>query len=462
MIQVIMKLGYTIILALCLIACKSHSQDTHVRVSDALNKYVNANFIGFVDSTLASKYPFIKFEKNHYQFYTENSPNFEKLFYDIQQMVRYKDRKLNFYHIGGSHIQADIYSNMMREQLLSYWPGLPGERGLIFPFDLAGTNNPWNYGFSSPNKWKGYRSTVHRPDSVFYGVMGMALSNTDSISSVTFNYKKTTVTPPIDHVRIYHNKGKMPFQVVFDEETSPVLRQTHNEALGYTDTYFKKEVKSFTVSFERFSDSLLLADTITSKTLFLYGFHLMNKRPGISYSTIGVNGAGLYTYLDNIYFEEQLMENPPDFMAFSVGTNDANTTYARFRPEIFRKNLESMMEKVYATNPNCAILLTVPNDAFYMKKTLNRNVARERDMIIELAKKYQLPVWDFYGMMGELGSSKIWNKYGLMRADLVHFTAEGYKLKGNMFFESFLKWLEQMELRQQTTLIKRTPNATHN
>jgi hypothetical protein len=38
-----------------------------------------------------------------------------------------------------------------------------------------------------------------------------------------------------------------------------------------------------------------------------------------------------------------------------------------------------------------------------------------------------------------------------MRGDLVHFTASGYRLKGDMFFEAFLKWLDQMESRQRNS-----------
>ena len=453
MMRMIMRILYSLTIVLSFISCKTHSQDLPNQNVNALNKYVNVNFIGIVDSSLAKKYPFIHFERNHYQFYTYDSPNFEKLFYDIQQMVKYKDRKLNFYHIGGSHIQADIYSNYMREQLQAYWgKDLGGERGLVFPFNLAGTNNPSNYSFHSSNKWIGYRSVVNRPDSVYYGLMGMAISCKDSLIDIGFSYKKTTSKPPIDHVRIYHNKGTLPYAIQFDTLTSPVLRQTTNEELGYTETYFTKEVQSFDVQFTRISDTLL-PDSI-SKTLFLYGFHLMNKRPGISYSSIGVNGAGLYTYLDNVNFAEQLNEFPPDFMAFSVGTNDANTTFNGFSPQTFRRNLENVMQHAMKANPNCAILLTVPNDAYYQKKYLNKNVAREREMIIELAKKYQLPVWDMYGIMGELGSSKTWQKFGLLRSDLVHFTPVGYQLKGEMFFEAFLKWLEQMELRREATLIR--------
>ena len=70
-------------------------------------------------------------------------------------------------------------------------------------------------------------------------------------------------------------------------------------------------------------------------------------------------------------------------------------------------------------------------------------------MVLQLAKKYQAAVWDMYGIMGELGACKIWKKYRLMRYDLVHFTAAGYTLKGDMFAESFVKWLEQMDLRDK-------------
>ena len=79
---------------------------------------------------------------------------------------------------------------------------------------------------------------------------------------------------------------------------------------------------------------------------------------------------------------------------------------------------------------------------------MNKNVAREREMIIQLARKYEAAVWDMYGIMGELGAAKTWSRAGLMKSDLVHFTANGYRLKGDMFYESFLKWIEQMELRK--------------
>ena len=104
------------------------------------------------------------------------------------------------------------------------------------------------------------------------------------------------------------------------------------------------------------------------------------------------------------------------------------------------------MQIVLRANPNCALLLTVPNDSYYHRKYLNKNIAKERIVIIELAEQYKMAVWDLYGLMGELGSSKVWRDNSLMRGDMVHFTSVGYHLKGDLYIDGFLKYLEQMEI----------------
>lgn len=436
----IMHVVGVLLLVCTMISCSTHGQDS-LQTPVSLNNYQSPVFMGVVDSTLSEKYPFIHFEKNYFRFYTERSTNFEKLFFNLQQMIQFGDRKLNFYHIGGSHLQADIYTHEMRTYLQTSWEGLKGERGIIFPFDLAKTNNPWNYEFSSPNDWTSYRSPVNHNDTLEYGVLGAIVECPDSLIQINFRYDKTKVKPGFDRIRIYHNRGKLPYEFNFGGDEIYVLRKQTNPIIGYTDVQFTDQLESFEMYMSR--------DTIMDYKLQLLGFQLSNSEPGISYNTIGVNGAGLYTYLDCKLFEEQLKQLPPDFFAFSVGTNDANVPYSKFRPEIYRANLDSMMSIVTRANPNCAILLTVPNDSYYRRRYLNKNVAREREMIIQLAKKHEAAVWDFYGIMGELGSSKVWNRNRLMRKDLVHFTANGYRLKGDMFIEAFLKWIEQMELRQK-------------
>ncbi len=431
---------YIVVVFSLLIACSSQSQVETIRQKTPLDTYTYPLF-QHLDTNLKHQYPFIRFESNDFRFYSAQSPNWEHLFQDFRNMINEKNCKLNFYHIGGSHLQADVYTHDIRTYLQTHWLGIPGERGLVFPFDLAHTNNPWNYEFHSRNHWTAHRSVnFHRPEGIEFGLMGAVVETADSIVEISFNYDKTDVKPGFTRLRVYHNKGVFPYELNFGQDEILIVNKFRNETLGYTETVFTDPVDTFNLQFTKLID--------VPYKLQLYGVQLSNAAPGISYTTIGINGAGLYTYIANKNFEEQLRESPPDFFAFSVGTNDANVPYASFDPEVYKRNLETMIGKVLAANPDCAILLTVPNDAGYKKKYLNKNIARQREVIIELAKKYQCPVWDLYGIMGELGSSRIWKAHGLMRADLVHFTAPGYHLKADLFIDAFEKWLEQMSKRK--------------
>jgi lysophospholipase L1-like esterase len=248
---------------------------------------------------------------------------------------------------------------------------------------------------------------------------------------LSFRHDKTIVKPPYSQLRIYHNKGKIPFDLNFGEDELLVERVEQDTIHGFTTIFFVDNVQELDLQFMRNQQEPF--------ALQLDGFQFMNNDPGISYTSIGVNGAGLYTYLENKNFEEQLSLYPPDFFAFSVGTNDANVPASQFDPLKYKSNLEKMIQKVLRANPKCAILLTVPNDSYFHKTQLNYNIAKQRTVIQELAAQYELAVWDLYGIMGELGASKIWQRNGLMQNDLVHFTPAGYHLKGSLLIDAFLK-----------------------
>ena len=391
-----------------------------------------------IDTSLKSKYPFVQFQVNNYRFHTEESPNFQKLYDKLNAIAEKKEGKLNMYHIGGSHLQADIYTHDVRTYLQTEWDGASGERGWVFPFDLAKTNNPGNYEFSSPNYWKPYRSVVHKPSkyNVDYGLLGALITCDDTVITIKYKHDRTTVKPPFNHIRMYHNKGEFPYWMHFGGHEILVLKTEHNPEIGATDIYFTDPIDTFNLQFRRTG--------YYAPELEIYGFVLMNDDPGISYTSIGINGAGLYTYLANHRFEEQLKSYPPDFFAFSVGTNDGNVPYAKFNPQVYKNNLDKMMQLVLRANPDCAILLTVPNDSYYRRRYLNKNIARERDVIEELAVEYEMAVWDMYGIMGGLGSSRTWKNNKLMRTDLIHFTHTGYHFKGDLYYDAFLKYMDVM------------------
>ncbi len=393
-----------------------------------------------LDSSVQTNYSFIDLKKNHFEFKTASSPSFER-FYRLFRQIQEKDSgKLNVYHIGGSHIQADAYSNVVRERLQSYSRN-SGERGLIFPHNLAGSNNPGNYRISSPNKFEGKRIVGTSGKEIDLGLMGAAIVNSDdSVVNLVFRYRNANQQPCFNEVTFLRNKGEWTYDLNFGNDEILIESIKHIDSLGYTKVKFAEFLDSLDIQFN---------SRLRRNELELYGLGLHNSvDAGISYTSIGINGAGLYSYLAAPNFKEQLQLYPPDLFIFSVGTNDANVPYEKFNPQLYKSNLEKLMQIVLAANPNCALLLTVPNDAYYKKKLLNRNIAREREVIMELTEQYQMAVWDFYGVMGELGSSKTWMNNGLMGSDLVHFTSRGYQLKGQLLMDAFLKFFKQFEQLQ--------------
>ncbi len=435
----VLVIVYSLLASGIILAQDSLSTNTLINSpDDSLSNYHFHDFRD-MDTSMRSVYPFVVYEKNNYRFHSKDSPNFETLYKKLIHMIDKQEGKLNMYHIGGSHLQADIYTHDVRTYMQTRWEGLTGERGWVFPFDLAKTNNPGNYEFSSPNRWTPYRSVVHKPRKINfdYGILGAAVTCADSIITIRFKHDRTTVKPPMTHLRIFHNKGEFPYWMHFGKDELLVERTEHDPDLGCTDIFFTDPIDTFNLQFARTGGY--------APELEIYGFLMMNDRPGISYTAIGINGAGLYTYLDNVRFEEQLKSYPPDFFAYSVGTNDGNVPYAKFDPQVYKRNLEKMMQMALRANPDCALLLTVPNDSYYRRKYLNKNIARERDVIEELAAEYDMAVWDMYGIMGGLGSSRTWKNNKLMRSDLIHFTSVGYHFKGDLYIDAFLKYMDQME-----------------
>lgn len=390
-----------------------------------------------VDYAVENDYSFINLSANSFQFATERSPLFEQFYRRLMEIKLNGKGKLNIYHIGGSHIQADMYSNVVREKLSRYVES-DGERGLIFPHNLANSNNPSNYRITSNGRFESQRIVGSADRNLDLGLFGVGMAGiVDTSIQMQFKYRTATHQPCFDEVAFLRNKGEWPFEMNFGEDEILVETIEQNDSLGWTKVKFCDPLDSLDVQFNA---------KIARSRMEFYGIGLFNSyEAGISYTSIGVNGAGLYSYLAAPNFEEQLKLYPPDFFIFSVGTNDANVPYDKFSPQKYKDNLEKMMKIVWRANPNCAILLTVPNDAYYRKKNLNRNIAREREVIWQLCQQYELPMWDFYGVMGELGSSKTWMTHGLMQSDLVHFTAKGYQLKGNLLMDAFLKYFKQFE-----------------
>ena len=392
---------------------------------------------GYPDRELMKAYyPFVHLENNRLVMPARTDRNFVRFMKRLEQ----GQGKLRIYHFGGSHIQGGIWPQDLRLAFRRYFDSLPGERGWIFPFNLAHTNNPFDYRMESGANWNAYRSSWQRAGRIpyTYGLSGYIITTADTVVDMRFRQRDSSHHFVITRLVILHNRGEVPYDL--ELVSPPSLRTTIKDLdQGVTTLSWEQPVDSFHIRWTR------KPDAGTDDSLHIYGFILENDLPGISYSGIGVNGAGTYTYLEAGYFERDLALYPPDLAIISLGTNDANIPYKKFKPEVFRRRLEHFIEKIKKTNPQAAIVLTVPNDAYYRRRYPNANVARVRRIILETGRRYGYPVWDLYAIMGGRGSSRTWMKNGLMKRDLIHFTREGYHLISDLLFQAILTSIPENE-----------------
>ncbi|QDO94015.1 hypothetical protein FNB79_08475 [Formosa sediminum] len=390
----------------------------------------------------------INFKANEFK-YASESPYFKKLFNDLDSIYTGKKQKLHVFHIGGSHIQADIYSNKIRTYLQNLNEVSMGQRGFVFPFHLAHTNNPSNYKIEADNSlWQGYRSSV-RKDSVAWGLSGVSAAfrgNEDEIY-VKPNYRNQTKKPStFNSFRVFYNTWMEDYDI---EISNPLL--VVSDTINYDGMY--KEFR-----FNRTVDSVALHLKIkdpscVSPEFLLMGMEFLNDDLGIEYTSIGVNGASFKWYKRAAYFEKQLMLYKPDFFIISIGTNDAYMPESEFDAEEFRAYYESFIQMIQRANPQCAILLTVPNDDYYKKSYPNPNTAIQQRIILELAWKYRMAAWDLYSIMGGLGSSNNWYKAKLMPIDRIHFTQLGYSLKADLFITALVDAWAESTGKDKTVLL---------
>jgi len=373
------------------------------------------------------KYPFIKYESNRIDF-PADSNTFNIVLGKLNNLIIKGKGKLEILQIGGSHIQADIYSNVARYRLQNFYPGLNGGRGFVFPYSVAKTNNPVNLKVKSTGSWKGVRNVQKKNNLKTLGLAGISISTEDSVASVKMYSYKSYHQYDFNRVKLFYRMDSLNYSIQIAD--SSIIDSVYTDSLlQYTEYFLNRYLDTLEIKISR-------TDTIKRPFVF-YGATMETDDPGVVYHSIGINGASIPSFLRCQLFEQQLKVISPDLVILSLGTNDA---YGKtFSKEVYFNNYDTLIQRIISANPSVAIMITVPNDDYLYKRYPNRFTAEQEEVIYELAKKYNAAVWDLYKIMGGFNSSQIWYDYHLMKYDRIHFTKEGYILKGDLFFNAILR-----------------------
>lgn len=133
----------------------------------------------------------------------------------------------------------------------------------------------------------------------------------------------------------------------------------------------------------------------------------------------------------------------PDLVIFNIGVNDAFGS--TFDSIAFKNNYLKLVNNIKSVNPNCGFIFVTNNDTWKKARKsyyVNPTGPQVQDVMYRLADLTGGAVWDQFSIMGGLRSMDTWRKKGLAQKDRVHFTAAGYNLIGDLFYEALIRELK--------------------
>lgn len=388
----------------------------HLNAQQARVKIDNLDFANFAADTL---------------YFSSDTSLLVPFFHKYDSVLKTHEGNISILHIGGSHVQAGTMSHRIRKNILLNYNDVNASRGFIFPYSAAKKcNNPADYRVYKTGNYTLIRNVYKTHDKPL-GVGGIAVYTSDSLAEIKikmndkqleFVTTKITLLGASDH-----------------GNTTPVLDIDSTE---YLPSSVDTALRRYVYEIPAIRDSFIIRIVCdTAETFTINGILLENDNSGITFHSIGVNGAAVPSYLRCVNFEQDLELIHPDLVIFGIGINDASTD--KFDTTEFQNNYLKLIEKFKHINPDCAFIFITNNDSYKKiargKYAVNKNGATARKVFYNLAELTAGGVWDQFDIMGGLKSMEKWRVAKLAQYDRVHFTIAGYNLIGDLFYNAFMQ-----------------------
>ncbi|HVI45487.1 MAG TPA: GDSL-type esterase/lipase family protein [Chitinophaga sp.] len=362
-------------------------------------------------------------------------------------------------HLGDSHVQAG-YFPFATGALLQQRFGSAG-RGFVFPYNVAGTNGPEDYRWSSTVPWRSER-LVDRYKPPVLGPGAIAINTMASAPTLAFNGKDgTEMDNNFRKVQLFYDAGIENSSVICSDAAITVTPTpfSGSPTLSMATLDFQQTNQSFQVRWEGKG----------SGPFRFYGAIMRNGRNGVLYHSVGINGAMYQHYndLSNILLA-QMTVLQPQLVIISLGTNEA---YSRFDPLQFRDEIDKMVELIRRQQPGASILLTTPPDCMRAVRHATRKkigkrkyktiyttayypnpyIAMVTQQIMGYARQHGIACWNF----NAVNKAESGRFAGGWAGDHIHFSTRGYQLQGQLLYEalqqSYTKYLQEIKKNPVTS-----------
>ena len=387
-------------------------------------------------SSYDSTFSFIRFNDDTLCWGKDSMP-LVRFYEKLDRVIRTRKGNVHIMHIGGSHVQAGTMSNRIRRHVLAEYGGEPADRGLIFPYSAANVcNNPHDYSITRSDAFSLIRNVFKEYPSPL-GMSGISVYCTQSVHSINFKMNDPDYDFATDTLVLFGRSNGMYIDPILKYDT--IWRFPDETDLKNERYYFYpgRPLQEFTFYFP----------CGAADTFFVNGVWLKNGKPGVTFTSIGVNGAAVPSYLRCKNFTRDMKAFPPDLVIFGIGVNDA---YGNdFDSTAFKNNYLQLIARIRAASRDCAFIFLSNNDTWKKGRKgryyVNQTGPEVSDVMHRLANLTGGAVWDQFEVMGGLGSMDKWFKKGLGKKDRVHFTVNGYNLIGDLFWHAFVQPLKSMQ-----------------
>jgi len=373
--------------------------------------------------TYSKKYDFIKYNQNYIEW-----KDYSSIKYFLNNLKKTPRRKLRVLHIGDSHVQADIFTGYIRNELQSIFGD--GGRGFVFPYAAASTHAAYDYKTSCKGKWE-YSRNVQPYPAYDIGITGATVYTEDSSSSFKIIFNKNALKKEFNLLKIYCKRSPESFDLKL--KTSNAETPLYIDCNSYNDKlYIEVKLPEASDTLEFFVNK---TDTI-QKYFECYGLMIeTNEEKGILYNSVGINSAGLKSVLRENLLLYQLQELKPDLVIFDMGTNDFYKV--KFQSEEIENDLCKIIDIIQCAAPKASIILSDVQDIYY-RYWNEANCKTYSNLMREVAFRKGCAFYDYFYVSGGQYSMLKWLNNRLASYDRVHLNAAGYYLRGELFCNAIL------------------------
>lgn len=425
-----------------------------------------------------------------------NTKAMERFFQKLYQLETEKSGKVRIVHIGDSHIQADLFTGVIRKRLQDKFGN--GGLGFSFPHNLARTNGSYFIRYSSNESWSNHRITKEKNGSPI-GLSGIALTTKAKDFALEINvkdnaYQFTTlkiISPENQNmfdvatakktITLESNVPKKIVHKIKSGEVISIIADKYNISTAELKRFnglksdkiragktlkiptnemqkrsikrsefiplsLNEEANSHSFHSEIAMDKIYLIPNKAAKTFALSGLVFENNEPGLTYSAIGVNGAKASDYNKYPLFFDQTPALQADLVIVSLGTNE---TFDKMPSSDYMTQLNTFIANIKAKNPDVEVLVMSTPPSLLYRRSLNHFADDYARAINSQATVVNHASWDLFAIMGGMYGVNRNYRQGLMSGDKVHYSKAGYEKQGELFSQALINAYENFKVTKK-------------